>query len=173
MCKDCGIDIGNRNKSGYCRKCSQKIRGKAHYEKNKEKYLDRATEQRQNGYTKNYREENKEELSQYGKNYREEHKEELSQYGKNLKRLKRYGITLEEYNKIFESQKGCCMICGKHQLEFKRTFAVDHCHITGKVCGLLCSYCNTGLGLFKEDAELLASAIEYLNMTKKISKAVR
>jgi hypothetical protein len=65
----------------------------------------------------------------------------------NLKRL--YNITIEDYNNIFNNQNGYCAICGKHQLEFKRAFAVDHDHITGKVRGLLCMKCNADLGIYE------------------------
>ena len=60
-----------------------------------------------------------------------------------------YGITLEDYNKLFDEQNGCCAICGKHQSEFKRPLSVDHDHNTGKVRGLLCTPCNNGLGVYE------------------------
>lgn len=55
-----------------------------------------------------------------------------------------------------------CMICMKKPQLYK-AHAIDHCHVTGKVRGILCHKCNTGLGYFNEDVELLKSAISYLN----------
>ena len=93
---------------------------------------------------------------------------------KNLKRkmtnhrMLKYGITEEDYNKMFAEQKGCCAICGKHQSEFKRTLNVDHNHITGNVRGLLCRTCNMALGGLGADAgtSLLKKAINYVNERK-------
>jgi len=79
---------------------------------------------------------------------------------------RKYGITLEDYNKIFTEQKGCCKICNTHQVELKIRLAVDHCHTTGKVRGLLCDTCNRGLGYLKDSPELLNNAINYLKETK-------
>lgn len=74
----------------------------------------------------------------------------------------RYGITKEQYNQKFEEQKGCCDICGVHQMNFKHALAVDHNHTTGKVRGLLCGPCNTAIGKLKEDKKLFLAAIAYL-----------
>ena len=73
-----------------------------------------------------------------------------------------YGITLEDDNKMFNEQNGCCAICGRHQSEFKITFAVDHNHETGKIRSLLCIFCNHLLGNAYDDVEILQNAIEYL-----------
>lgn len=78
----------------------------------------------------------------------------------NLKTL--YGITLDDYNKIFQKQNGCCAICGKHQSELNRRLDVDHDHKTGKVRALLCSHCNTGLGSFRDNINVMKKAIKYL-----------
>lgn len=61
-----------------------------------------------------------------------------------------YGITLEKYNELFTQQEGCCAICKKHQINFKRQLAVDHCHTTGIVRKLLCGSCNTHLGYYEK-----------------------
>ena len=60
----------------------------------------------------------------------------------------RYGITIEEYDKMLISQNNGCAICGKETAynSGEKRLHVDHCHITGKVRGLLCSQCNTTLG---------------------------
>ncbi len=54
-----------------------------------------------------------------------------------------------------------CMICGKVS-SIKKAHAVDHCHVTGKIRGILCYSCNVGLGCFKDSDELLRSALRYI-----------
>lgn len=76
----------------------------------------------------------------------------------------RFGITVEDYTAILAAQGGVCKICGKTQ---NKRLAVDHCHVTGIIRGLLCANCNTGLGLFLDDPELLDKAIGYLNEERK------
>ena len=75
---------------------------------------------------------------------------------------KNYGVTEEQYLKMFEAQKGCCAICKKQSLQKSGRLAIDHCHITGAVRGLLCVKCNAGLGMLKDNIDLLKSAIVYL-----------
>jgi len=77
-----------------------------------------------------------------------------------------YGLTVEQYNEIFDQQRGECAICGKHQTELTKGLAVDHNHETGKVRGLLCSYCNTAIGSFKESIGTMKKAIEYIKTDK-------
>lgn len=81
----------------------------------------------------------------------------------------KFGITEEQYNAMLESQKFSCAICGSQQSGDKRSsrLAVDHCHETGKVRGLLCSACNKAIGLLRESAENLRSAISYLKKHQK------
>ena len=98
--------------------------------------------------------------------YREHRKVYKTDYtDKDLQR--KYGISLLEYSQIFMAQGGKCAICGTEDPGTrngeKKAFAVDHCHTTGKVRGLLCEACNTGIGKLKEDVEILQSAIRYLN----------
>lgn len=73
-----------------------------------------------------------------------------------------YGITLEDYERRFLEQGGRCKICETTDSSPSLRFHVDHCHVTGKVRGLLCFNCNSGLGQFKDDADLLRKAAEYL-----------
>ncbi len=72
-----------------------------------------------------------------------------------------YGITLELYNEFLASQNGLCAICHKTCIS-GRKLAVDHDHDTNKIRGLLCSKCNTGIGLFEDNVILLENAIAYL-----------
>lgn len=85
-----------------------------------------------------------------------------SKRGYFLKR--RYNITKEDYERMLESQGSVCKICGKPPRNTSQQTAVlhvDHNHTTGKVRGLLCGKCNTGLG-FIEQEELLKAAKAYL-----------
>jgi len=110
----------------------------------------------------------KEYLRRFQKEYRKSIKGK--QALKNAYLKKQYGITLDEYDPMLEQQKGVCAICGEKETNLDtrtgRIFelAVDHCHETGKVRGLLCTKCNTGLGAFKDSVELLNKAINYLQI---------
>ena len=73
-----------------------------------------------------------------------------------------YGITEEQYNEMLQKQNGVCRFCKKSPEDNKQRLAVDHCHDTGKVRGLLCSTCNLGLGYFNDNIALLSEAILYL-----------
>lgn len=79
--------------------------------------------------------------------------------------LKKYGLTVEQYNEMQEKQSGRCAICNQPE-EQDRRLAVDHCHATGKVRALLCQSCNTGLGLFRDSEALLMAAANYLQSTR-------
>ena len=72
----------------------------------------------------------------------------------------RYGLSLAEWEALWEAQGGLCSIC-RCVLE-KDTVHTDHCHVTKKVRGLLCRHCNRGLGAFLDSIGILNSAILYL-----------
>ena len=72
--------------------------------------------------------------------------------------LRPYGLTVQDYDTMYENQKGLCLICEK---PFE-VLCVDHCHTTNKVRGLLCTSCNIGLGHLKDDTRILQQAIKYL-----------
>lgn len=82
--------------------------------------------------------------------------------------MKRYGIGLSDYNRMFDKQGGVCAICGKeetrvdHRTKKVSRLAIDHDHATNKVRGLLCHGHNNSLGHFNDDPKLLTSAIAYL-----------
>lgn len=75
--------------------------------------------------------------------------------------LKQYGLTPETYEEMRVSQGGVCAICRKAQTG-KIGLVVDHDHVTGRVRGLLCTNCNTGLGKFGDSLLTLESACAYL-----------
>ena len=72
-----------------------------------------------------------------------------------------YGVTLEEYHKIFEKQGKCCAVC-KIKVPTKPGWCLDHNHKTGEMRGILCPKCNRGLGYLDDSAKNLKNAIEYL-----------
>lgn len=93
--------------------------------------------------------------------YARNNKDKIPTTGYSLKR--RYGISSEEYLAMLEQQGNKCAICEIDQCITGRAFAVDHDHTTKQIRGLLCSACNTGLGMFKDNTKLLQQASEYLN----------
>ena len=93
------------------------------------------------------------------------------QFKSSLKR--HYGITLEDYYEMYENQNGVCAICKGNEITVdKRTkkvrrLSVDHCHDTGKIRGLLCTGCNTGIGCLQHSIQHLQSAIDYLTLNER------
>ena len=152
---------------------------KENYYKNKEAKIE---------YQKKYRQENreriaeqkrvwgqnnKERISEMKKKYYQDNKEEIKKknarhYRDNIDQhrdyhLKRkFGIGLNEYNLLLESQDYGCAICGTKKAGGRGNFHLDHCHETGRIRGLLCHPCNTALGSFKDDPNRLFCAIDYL-----------
>lgn len=97
----------------------------------------------------------------YGK-WHKENPERVKELNKRSGLRKNYGITLEYYNEMKESQNHMCKICGTDSPNNHGQFCVDHCHETGKIRGLLCDICNRGLGYFKDNVNFLESAAKYL-----------
>ena len=82
-----------------------------------------------------------------------------------------YKISMDEYNKILEKQNGLCAICSRPETSIVRgkipLLSVDHDHNTGKIRGLLCAFCNHGIGRFRDDIDLMKKAIKYLELSQK------
>ena len=95
--------------------------------------------------------------------WRTRNKQRIKQNTRKNNYKRQYGITIDDWNEMFEEQHGCCAICGKHQSDDPMRLHVDHNHETGQIRDLLCSNCNRMLGCAKEDAVILGKAIEYLN----------
>lgn len=72
--------------------------------------------------------------------------------------ITKYGITIDDYNKLLLNQGGVCAICKRFKLRtIDRRMHIDHDHATGLVRGILCSNCNTALGkyeLYKKEIDL-------------------
>lgn len=89
---------------------------------------------------------------------------------KNAQLQHRFGITIEQYEEKVAIQDNKCAICKKPEAakdqksQLIKALAVDHCHKTGKIRGLLCQKCNHGLGNFLDKIEYLNEAISYLKL---------
>lgn len=75
---------------------------------------------------------------------------------------KKYGMTPEEWDVLYENQNGLCAICKEPGEQEGRRFHVDHCHDSGSVRGLLCHGCNTAIGHLRDDPEIMRAAAEYV-----------
>jgi hypothetical protein len=77
----------------------------------------------------------------------------------------RFGLTQNDYDAMFTQQGGCCAICGSGP-KGKHLY-IDHDHNTGAIRGLLCNYCNLGLGKFKDNPDTLRKAARYLDAQRE------
>ena len=76
-------------------------------------------------------------------------------------------ISEYEYNKLLELQNNKCSICGRNSSRQKFILGLDHNHKTGQIRGLLCSQCNSAIGLLKENTGTMKKAIEYIEKWRR------
>lgn len=93
-------------------------------------------------------------------------KEKINLYTRKYIIKKMYGIDFNEYNNLLLIQNNKCAICKSYN-RCSKSFSIDHDHKTGKVRGLLCSKCNTAIGLLDESEESMINAINYLKNARK------
>lgn len=78
----------------------------------------------------------------------------------------KYGLTIQDYNQMFDKQKGRCAVCGKHESELGKRLDIDHNHNTGKIRGLVCTACNRRIGRYEhnrlKNSEFLENIENYL-----------
>ena len=87
--------------------------------------------------------------------------QQLKNKDRNLR--KRYGITLKQYNEMLKDQDYKCAICLKPHTKEAKGLQVDHCHVTGRVRGLLCCYCNRKVvGRIGDDYHRMKGFIKYI-----------
>lgn len=118
-----------------------------YYRKNKPKFLE---------YNRQWRKKNPERANAIATKYRAK----KGRITKRAQLLYKYGLSIEKYEALLETQNGFCAICNTSS---HRSLVVDHCHLTQKVRGLLCHDCNLALGLLRDDPDRLRNAIAYLN----------
>lgn len=106
----------------------------------------------------------------HNKNWLEKSKKERTEVNKAAYRYtlrKLYGVSEDQFNTLFEEQRGKCKICetpitNRFLDEYSAKTHLDHCHRTGVVRGILCHMCNSGLGLFNDDPDILRKAADYV-----------
>lgn len=158
------------NLDDWCKSC-HRVRYKRYYKENREHILMKEKLQRQkftpeeknklNAYNRKYYAKNRikkrEYMNAYARKWRRKHPEKDK-----LARLKRdYNLTFLDIKKMKVQQDNKCLIC---DYPLPNNFVIDHDHKTGKVRGLLCRRCNTSLGLFRDDPNILKRAINYLKI---------
>ena len=162
-----------------CTKCNQEFPETLEYFKKDKRYKngltswcrnclkDYNTLHKRNGRNKN--EESKEKARKYAREYRRKNKDLY----RSSRMKSAFGITLEDYNKMFGEQRGLCAICGlpeSHKNMYGlKGLSIDHNHNTGKVRGLLCNNCNLAVGQLRVDKFgilNLEMAIKYLKLHK-------
>jgi len=134
---------------------------------NRESYHKYGQERRT--YSKRYYADHKKEKSEYGESYYSRNRERILARIRKTYFERRYGITQEYYDNLWELQNGLCAICfdilvrGEGRGRNGGNVHLDHDHENGLVRGLLCSKCNLGLGYFLDEPRILRSAERYLH----------
>lgn len=85
---------------------------------------------------------------------------------KRYQRMRHYGLTDETFQALLSRAAGRCQICNEVE-----PLQIDHNHATGKARGMLCRWCNNGLGFFRDNPEVIESAARYLRTTVEIERA--
>ena len=135
---------------GDCKGCFR-TRAKARYPLVREANIARA---------KKWREENLERFQANQRRMRSTPEGKLRSRAGHL--MRKFGMTIEQYDAMLEAQSGGCFVCSRSPRE-DISLHVDHDHSTGKVRGILCFRCNNALADFQEDPELLRKAASYLS----------
>lgn len=106
-------------------------------------------------YRKHYYHREVDKWTTQSKEWYENNKERKSLTSKKKHVNSYFGITVEEYDAYFKD--ACCGIC-----DATERLVLDHCHNTGVIRGVLCNTCNSGIGMLKDNPELLKKGIEWL-----------
>ena len=78
-------------------------------------------------------------------------------------KLRLYNLTKEVYADMWSKQNGKCKICNKNLIINENKVAcIDHNHATGKVTALLCSTCNSGIGMLKHNKDTIKAALNFI-----------
>lgn len=146
-CSKCGVTQEiyafyrhKQSRGGYSTTCKvcHNANGKSWYNKNRDKRLN------------------------YQRKYAAKNRERLRGLTTGWSRLRRTGVTEEQYSGALREQDERCAICNRHQSELKMALCADHDHKTGAFRGLLCGKCNTAIGLLNDNPLLIQKALKYM-----------
>jgi len=98
--------------------------------------------------------------------WRDNNKDKVRAQGLRAHYKYKYGISMLERNTLIKKQFNKCAICQKTLKKYNEA-CVDHCHTSGKIRGILCKFCNSGLGYFLDSQENIKSALKYLKKHQK------
>lgn len=179
-CQECGATLGCNNTSGFCKRHHSlspraKMRSHDHYRRNRTKYLEMARIRK--GCRARHTMDK--ECSKCGNAIRSDnrtglctkhnrHRLALAAYHRNPEKtanrvhLKKHGMSLDEKWKMLADQDGLCAICRLTS----DTWHTDHDHANGRIRGVLCRFCNNGLGMFRDSPDTLRLAAIYLEVNR-------
>ena len=141
-----------------CIECSKKYHA--------ERYINQKEKLQQQ--IQSYRASNKDKLAEAGKIWRSKNQDKVKQYQRTSNLRKKFGLSVEQYEKMAVAQNHVCAICLQPETFIHKTkgqvarLAIDHCHVSGKIRKLLCANCNRALGLFNDNADILKRAAQYI-----------
>lgn len=151
-CESCNADVSRKGVK-LCRNC--------YYEKERPSRGNKDLQaQQRKEYKQQYFQKNKEKIIQKRKDNPINSDKQFLYFIKS-----KYSLSELEYKKMLEERNYCCDICGLRQIENpknKDKLCIDHCHTTKKIRGLLCRNCNSAIGYFKDNVEIIKKSIKYL-----------
>lgn len=120
-----------------------------------------------------WRVDNPDKIKEQKRRHYEKHKDKIDQkakdwYENNKERyvnnalLRKYGVTLEQYNLLRAQQDFRCAVCNMHETDVGKKMFVDHDHSTGKIRKLLCTRCNVGIGMLQDNPDIMECAAKYI-----------
>lgn len=150
-CVDCRVEFEYEYRTGPTRQRCNDCRS------NRKNDTDRAKSQR-------WRENNREAYIAYQRNYHQARKDDPEYRRMRRENMVRYtyGIEQAEVDALIEAQGGKCAICQGDRNGAGKRLHIDHCHDTRKIRGMLCSKCNTAVGLLDDDPARAEAVAAYL-----------
>ena len=144
--------------TSWCKKCYSS------YTKKYRKLNSKTYTQYQKEYHKRYQKENKTRLKQQRQQYYQDNIKYYKTVNKKNRLLREYGISLNKYHNMLQQQDCRCAICNKRN----KQLVIDHNHKTGKIKGLLCNKCNSGIGFLQDSVHIINKARIYLQNDKTL-----
>ena len=137
--------------SASCLTC-EKIQHKEYHKRNAD---------RLNARSRSYYRADRGKATRRRREYRRKNRSKVNRNSLNWRIKREFGITLDHRDEMLNAQGGGCAICGTKNWSIKGP-VIDHDHKTGTIRGILCSKCNTGLGMFGDDPVRVLKSAAYL-----------